>query len=178
MNWSKCHWLLISNHTFCNVQWSRGRSGTKWAEHQEPLLSTWWCWWCDRLTWWSMCTELLACLNSRLSFDLLARPHARSGTSVLCQLPDLVISYGSRTEATTFSWLSFWAKCIYCKISDIGCTKSQNLNDSRLVWQFNDTSTEWVPSLFCFSLFPFFLKLIVAYRLSVIYVREDNDFNV
>ena len=27
-------------------------------------------------------------------------------------------------------------------------------------------------------LFPFFLKLIVAYRLCVIYVREDNDFNV
>ena len=28
-----------------------------------------------------------------------------------------------------------------------------------------------------FFLFPFFLKLIVAYRLCVIYVREDNDFN-
>ena len=25
--------------------------------------------------------------------------------------------------------------------------------------------------------FPFVLKLIVAYRLCVIYVREDNDFN-
>ena len=35
------------------------------------------------------------------------------------------------------------------------------------------------PSLFCFSFsFPFFLKLIVAYRLCVIYVREDSDFNV
>ena len=34
-------------------------------------------------------------------------------------------------------------------------------------------------TFFGFSfLFPFFLKLIVAYRLCVIYVREDNDFNV
>ena len=31
--------------------------------------------------------------------------------------------------------------------------------------------------MFCF-LFPSFLKLIVAFRLGVIYVREDNDFNV
>ena len=31
--------------------------------------------------------------------------------------------------------------------------------------------------VFCF-LFPFILKLIAAYRLRVIYVREDNDFNV
>ena len=36
-----------------------------------------------------------------------------------------------------------------------------------------------MPWLFCFSfLFPFFLKWIVAYKWCVIYVREDNDFNV
>ena len=31
---------------------------------------------------------------------------------------------------------------------------------------------------FPFFLIPFFLKLIVACRLCVIYVREDNDSNV
>ena len=34
-------------------------------------------------------------------------------------------------------------------------------------------------TFFFFSFFfPFFLKLSVAYRVCVIYVREDNDFNV
>ena len=43
----------------------------------------------------------------------------------------------------------------------------------------NDKSTKWVPSLFYVSfLISFFLKLIVACRLCVIYVREDNDSNV
>ena len=38
---------------------------------------------------------------------------------------------------------------------------------------------KWVPSLFCFSfLIHFFLKLIVACRLCVIYMREDDDSNV
>ena len=41
------------------------------------------------------------------------------------------------------------------------------------------TGNPTAPHFFVFSfLLPFFLKLIVAHRLCVICVREDNDFNV
>ena len=43
----------------------------------------------------------------------------------------------------------------------------------------NNRSTKWVPSLFfSFLIYFFFLKLIVACRLCIIYVREDDDSNV
>ena len=44
----------------------------------------------------------------------------------------------------------------------------------------DDKSTLWLPSFFVFIFFLiyFFLKLIVACVLCVIYVREDNDSNV
>ena len=45
-----------------------------------------------------------------------------------------------------------------------------------ILWQ---AQLNGCPHFFVFSfLFLFFFKLIVAYRLCVIYVREDNDFNV
>ena len=34
------------------------------------------------------------------------------------------------------------------------------------------------PHFFVFFLISFFLKLIVAYSLCVIYVKDDDDFNV
>ena len=45
----------------------------------------------------------------------------------------------------------------------------------KTIWSAKYDILQMVRSSF---LFPFFLKLIVAYRLCVIYVREDNDFNV
>ena len=46
------------------------------------------------------------------------------------------------------------------------------------LFQSKDNSTQWMPYQFCVSFWSFYLQLIVACKLNVIYVREYDDFNV
>ena len=89
-------------------------------------------------------------------------------------------------------WLDSTEKFLYIypydsffKLKYMMCTSRPSLRlsifglqDGIKYW-WNYKSTEWVPSHLCFSfLIPLFLKLIVACRLCVICVKEDNDSKV
>ena len=50
-----------------------------------------------------------------------------------CSLLYVFSFYGKKYEISTSGLLNLLSQANYCKISNIRCTKSQNLNDSRLI---------------------------------------------
>ena len=74
----------------------------------------------------------------------------------------------------SFSFSSFYFKSMWLCFSQWTSEVFKIIVNWYRVAVSNNKSTKWVPYFLCLF-FYFFVKLIVACILGVIYVREDND---